>query len=36
MNTKLIKALFVMVVICQLHAVSFLIPWNGDSLGNHL
>ena len=36
MNTKLLNALFAMILICQIHTISFLIPWNGESVGNHI
>ena len=36
MNKKLLNSFFLMVIIGQLHAMTFLIPWNGNSIGNHL
>ena len=36
MNKKLLAAFFITVITGQLYAASFLVHWNGESLGNRL
>lgn len=36
MNKKLLNVFFTTVIIGQLFAASFLVEWNGESIGNRL